>query len=50
MVFEMEDKIKVFPEKEKNLQTALYNLHSDRCNFTRKIQNFTGRIQKNYRK
>jgi len=29
-VFEMEDKIKAFPEKEKNLQTALDNLHSDR--------------------
>ncbi|MDE6424743.1 MAG: hypothetical protein K2K89_01190, partial [Ruminococcus sp.] len=27
-VFEMEDKIKAFPEKEKNLQTALDNLHS----------------------
>lgn len=29
-VFEMEDKIKAFPEKEKNLHTALDNLHSDR--------------------
>ena len=29
-VFEMEDKIKVFPEKEKNLLTAIDNLHSSR--------------------
>ena len=29
-VFEMEDKIKAFPQKEQNLLTALDNLHSDR--------------------
>lgn len=29
-VFKMKDKIKAFSEKEKNLQTALDNLHSDR--------------------